>query len=306
MFVSEVEFMLHKKQLNRVIKIQELKLKLLEKEIKINKIDTRIQLTAMAAILKPSEMSDTDFVLKINEKMSELLSEEALIRQGAKINQELLEIQKTLDEIENREICKMAGIEKYYEITEVYAWQWEGNTNITIEDIPEEIRNEVTMLKVERSIKTSFTEESNQLFLNYKGYQYNLFPGDFLIFEYNEFIDGFHFICVERGKDSLKKYKKCNSILFLPTSKALDSLNPKDAIGANAINFFNESCQALGILVDLNKKRLATCKKCGKTNKECFPTTIEEYDMYIEMLCENCLTEILDKKITAIKPKKIE
>lgn len=78
--------MLHKKQLNRIIKIQELKLKLLEKEIKINKIDTRIQLTAMAVILKPSEMSDTDFVLKINEKMSELWSEEALIRQGAKIN----------------------------------------------------------------------------------------------------------------------------------------------------------------------------------------------------------------------------
>lgn len=102
MFVSEVEFMLHKKQLNRVIKIQELKLKLLEKEIKINKIDTRVQLTAMAAILKPSEMSDTDFVLKINEKMSELWSEEALIRQGAKINQELLEIQKTLDEIEKQ------------------------------------------------------------------------------------------------------------------------------------------------------------------------------------------------------------
>lgn len=41
--------------------------------------------------------------------------------------------------------------------------------------------------------------------VKYKGYQYNLFPGDFLIFEYNEFIDGFHFICVERGKDSLKK-----------------------------------------------------------------------------------------------------
>lgn len=102
MFVSEVEFMLHKKQLNRIIKIQELKLKLLEKEIKINKIDTKIQLTAMAAILKPSEMSDTDFVLKINEKMSELWSEEALIRQGAKINQELLEIQKTLDEIEKQ------------------------------------------------------------------------------------------------------------------------------------------------------------------------------------------------------------
>lgn len=105
MFVSEVEFMLHKKQLNRIIKIQELKLKLLEKEIKINKIDTRIQLTAMAAILKPSEMSDTDFVLKINEKMSELWSEEALIRQDAKINQELLEIQKTLDEIEK--LCNL-------------------------------------------------------------------------------------------------------------------------------------------------------------------------------------------------------
>lgn len=40
----------------------------------------------------------------------------------------------------------------------------------------------------------------------------------------------------------------------MPTSKALDSLNPKDAIEASAINFFNESCQALGILVDLNKK----------------------------------------------------
>lgn len=95
----------------------------------------------------------------------------------------------------------------------------------------------------------------------------------------------------------------------MPTSKALDSLNPKDAIEAieaGVINFFNESCQALGILVDLNKKRLATCKKCGKTNKECFPTTIEEYDMYREMLCENCMTEILDKKITAIKSKKIE
>lgn len=197
MFVSKLEFAQHKRQVNRIIEIQELKLKLLEKEIKINKIDTRIQLTAMAAILKPSEMSDTDFVLKINEKMSELWSEEALIRQGAKINQELLEIQKTLDEIE-----------KYYEITEVYAWQWEGNANITIEDIPEEIRNEVTMLKVERSIKTSFTEESNQLFFNYKGYQYNLFPGDFLIFEYNEFIDGFQFICVEREKDSLKKIQK--------------------------------------------------------------------------------------------------
>lgn len=101
----------------------------------------------------------------------------------------------------------------------------------------------------------------------------------------------------------MKKFIAFASIASLgfKLSKAFD-------VGKNRIllHFFNESCQALGILVDLNKKRLATCKKCGKTNKECFPTTIEEYDMYIEMLCENCLTEILDKKITAIKPKKIE
>lgn len=102
MFVSEEDFMLHKRQLNRILEIERLKLKILEKEIKINSIDARIQLSAIAAILKPSEMSDTDFVLKINEKMNELWSEEALIRQGAKIKQELLEIQKTLDEIEKQ------------------------------------------------------------------------------------------------------------------------------------------------------------------------------------------------------------
>lgn len=102
MFVSEEDFMLHKRQLNRILEIERLKLKILEKEIKINSIDARIQLTAIAAVLKPSEMSDTDFVLKINKKMNELWSEEALIRQGAKINQELLEIQKTLDEIEKQ------------------------------------------------------------------------------------------------------------------------------------------------------------------------------------------------------------
>lgn len=102
MFVSEVEFMLHKRQVNRMLEIERLKLKILEKEVKINRIDARIQLAAIAVILKPSEMSDTDFVLKINEKMSELWSEEALIRQSAKINQELLEIQKTLDEIEKQ------------------------------------------------------------------------------------------------------------------------------------------------------------------------------------------------------------
>lgn len=102
MFVSEVEFMLHKRQVNRMLEIERLKLKILEEEVKINRINARIQLTAIAVILKPSEMSDTDFVLKINEKMSELWSEEALIRQSAKINQELLEIQKTLDEIEKQ------------------------------------------------------------------------------------------------------------------------------------------------------------------------------------------------------------
>lgn len=94
--------MLHKRQLNRILEIERLKLKILAKEIKINSIDARIQLTAIAAVLKPSEMSDTDFVLKINKKMNELWSEEALIRQGAKIKQELLEIQKTLDEIEKQ------------------------------------------------------------------------------------------------------------------------------------------------------------------------------------------------------------
>lgn len=44
----------------------------------------------------------------------------------------------------------MAGIEKYYEITEVYGWQWDGNTNIKIEDIPEEIRNEATVFQLQR------------------------------------------------------------------------------------------------------------------------------------------------------------
>lgn len=102
MFVSELEFELHKRQLNRILEIERLKLKILEKEIKINSIIARIELTAIAAILKPSEMSDTDFVLKINEKMNELWSEETLIRDGAKINQELLEIQKTLGELEKQ------------------------------------------------------------------------------------------------------------------------------------------------------------------------------------------------------------
>lgn len=102
MFVSEEDFMLHKRQLNRILAIERLKLKILEKEIKINSIDARIQFAAIAAVLKPSEMSDTDYVLKINKKMNELWSEEALIRQGAKIKQELLEIQKTLDEIEKQ------------------------------------------------------------------------------------------------------------------------------------------------------------------------------------------------------------
>lgn len=102
MFVSEEDFMLHKRQLNRILEIERLKLKILEKEIKINSIDARIQITAIAAVLKPSEMSNTDFVLKINKIMNELWSEEALIRQGAKIKQELLEIQKTLDELEKQ------------------------------------------------------------------------------------------------------------------------------------------------------------------------------------------------------------
>lgn len=121
---------------------------------------------------------------------------------------------------------------------------------------------------------------------------------------------------------NIQKGKDINVDIFLPKvtdvtvsdfakhlQKAIESQPEEER--AKHRKFFGEPisfcrCVAIGIIVDLNKKRLATCKKCGKTNKECFPTTIEEYDMYIEMLCENCLTEILDKKITAIKPKKIE
>lgn len=45
MFVSKLEFAQHKRQVIRIIEMQRLKLKLLEKEIKINSIDARIQLT---------------------------------------------------------------------------------------------------------------------------------------------------------------------------------------------------------------------------------------------------------------------
>lgn len=102
MFVSKLEFAQHKRQVNRIIEMQRLKLKLLEKEIIFNSIDARIQLTAIAAILKPSEMSDTDFVLKIDEEMNTLWIEEALTGEGAKIKQELLEIEKTLDKLEKQ------------------------------------------------------------------------------------------------------------------------------------------------------------------------------------------------------------
>lgn len=197
----------------------------------------------------------------------------------------------------------MAGIEKYYEITNVYGWQWDGNANITAEDFPAELRNNVTGLKVERRLKTSFNDESTQLLFNYNHLQYYLLPGDFLIFEYDEDKKKYQFLSVERNKYNIKKYVKCNTITFLPTSQALDT---KQAIEQGAMKFFLESCLALGIKVDLNEKRLAICKKCRKSNKECFQTTIEEYDMHKEMLCEDCLTEILDKKLTAIKPKKIE
>ena len=77
-----------------------------------------------------------------------------------------------------------------------------------------------------------------------------------------------------------------------------DYLKKKTTILANA-----EKGKDINIDIFMPKVTEVTS---GKTNKECFPTTIEEYDMYIEMLCENCLTEILNKKITAIKPKKIE
>lgn len=53
-------------------------------------------------IIKLAAKLYIDDYLKINEKMNELWSEEALIRQGAKIKQELLEIQKILDELEKQ------------------------------------------------------------------------------------------------------------------------------------------------------------------------------------------------------------
>lgn len=43
MFVSKLEFAQHKRQVNRIIEMQRRELKLLEKEIKINSIDARIQ-----------------------------------------------------------------------------------------------------------------------------------------------------------------------------------------------------------------------------------------------------------------------
>jgi hypothetical protein len=197
----------------------------------------------------------------------------------------------------------MPAIEKYYKIEEVFAWQWDGNTNITAEDFPAELRNDVTGLKVERRLKTSFNDESTQLLCNYNHLQYYLLPGDFLIFEYAADKKEYQFLGVERDKCNNKKYVKCNAILFLPTQKALDT---KKAIEQGATRFFLESCLALGVKVDLENKHLANCKKCGRMGVECFTTTIEEYDIYEKMLCEDCLTEMLDKKITAIKPKKIE
>lgn len=63
------------------------------------------KITILTNIQKGKDINVDIFLPKVtdvNEKMSELWSEEALIRQGAKINQELLEIQKTLDEIEKQ------------------------------------------------------------------------------------------------------------------------------------------------------------------------------------------------------------
>lgn len=109
----------------------------------------------------------------------------------------------------------MPAIEKYYKIEEVFAWQWDGNANINAEDFPAELRNDVTGLKVERRLKTSFN-------------------------------------------------------------------------------------------VELKNKHLANCQKCGRMGAECFTTTIEEYDIYEKILCEDCLAEMIDKKMSAIEHKKIE
>lgn len=116
----------------------------------------------------------------------------------------------------------MPAIEKYYKIEEVFAWQWDGNANINAEDFPAELRNDVTGLKVERRLKTSFNDESTQLLFNYNHSQYYLLPGDFLVFGYDEDNKGYQFVSVERDKFNTKKYVKCNSLAFPPTSQDLD------------------------------------------------------------------------------------
>ena len=62
----------------------------------------------------------------------------------------------------------------------------------------------------------------------------------------------------------------------------------------------------INVDIFLPKVTGVTVSDFAKHLQKAIESQIEEYDMYIEMLCENCLTEILDKKITAIKPKKIE
>lgn len=90
------------KQLSRIIETGKIRQKLLEKRFEILKIDTIIQLTAISTALKPSEMSVSDFVKKINENIQDVMQEEKFLKQSAKITQELKDLEQELDKLERQ------------------------------------------------------------------------------------------------------------------------------------------------------------------------------------------------------------
>lgn len=102
MFISELDFMLHKKQLSRIIETGKIRQKLLEKRFEILKLETTTQLTAISMALKPSEMSVSDFVKKINENIQDVSREENFLKQSAKITQELKDLEQELDKLERQ------------------------------------------------------------------------------------------------------------------------------------------------------------------------------------------------------------
>lgn len=102
MFISELDFMLHKKQLSRITETGKIRQKLLEKRFEILKLETTIQLTAISMALKPSEMSVSDFIKKINENIQDVSREENFLKQSAKITQELKDLEQELDKLERQ------------------------------------------------------------------------------------------------------------------------------------------------------------------------------------------------------------